>query len=621
MKLKHLFFAVFSWLCVQTSFGQFTTNAFAPKVDFSVGAGPNIYDITSADLNNDGKKDIITANYGTHFIGIFVNNSSTGIINSSSFSYFTLASISTSGITPVRVKAADLNGDNKPEIIVGYSSGSNRYFSIFFNQFSGTTFNSSSFTRFDFSAENAPGGVSIADYDLDGKPDIAIANFNESNISIFRNTSSLTTLSFAPALVFVTGASPGEIGSADLDNDGKIDLVIPNFTSKSVTIFKNTTTSAGNISVSLIGSSVNYLTTLIEPDWMKIADFDNNGLKDIIISNWGSNSISIFPNTSGSGISFATRVDIGLSPWQHPQDIAIADYDGDGKQDICLSIGGSSGSSVALCFKNIHSSGPISASSFSAFTTYGLNMGPSGNDAVDLDNDLRPDLVVANGYSQNISVLKNRMIAGEPTLQTSSLNISSDTGSITLNFIKGNGMRRIVIIRANVPVNENPADTSFYNASRAFGSGSQIGSGNYVVYADTGSSVTITGLTYGTNYFYSIYEYNGIGGYSNYLLTAPLTGFSKVGLPPSEAPQFNFVSYPNPFHSAVNLDFELKNSSSVTIAVFDILGREIKSGSFAKMPKGQNQLVLDETYFGNPGTYFISVYIDGVYIQHLAVKF
>ncbi|MDP1728292.1 MAG: T9SS type A sorting domain-containing protein, partial [Bacteroidota bacterium] len=192
---------------------------------------------------------------------------------------------------------------------------------------------------------------------------------------------------------------------------------------------------------------------------------------------------------------------------------------------------------------------------------------------------------------------------------------------ITLNFTKGNGMRRIVIIRANAPVNENPADTGFYNANPVFGTGSQIGSGNFVVYADTGSSVKITGLTFGTNYFYSIYEYNGIGGYSNYLLTAPLTGFSKVGLPASEAPQFNFVGYPNPFHSAIQLDFELLNPSSVTIVVYDILGREIKSGSFGKMPKGQNQLLLDETYFGNPGTYYIRIYFEGGCLQNPAVKY
>ena len=109
--------------------------------------------------------------------------------------------------------------------------------------------------------------------------------------------------------------------------------------------------------------------------------------------------------------------------------------------------------------------------------------------------------------------------AAEPNIQ--SLSISASPGScneINLVFIPGDGSRRIVIARADFNVSAFPVDGVGYSSGSLFGTGSNLGNGNYVVYSGSGTSTTITGLAGGTEYFFAVMEYNGFGNNANYLL-------------------------------------------------------------------------------------------------------
>lgn len=95
-----------------------------------------------------------------------------------------------------------------------------------------------------------------------------------------------------------------------------------------------------------------------------------------------------------------------------------------------------------------------------------------------------------------------------PSQQATDILYSAISGtSQSISWTSGNGTSRIVVVRASYPVNAEPSGA--YNANAAFGSGDQIGTGNYVVYSGTGSSVTITGLTAGVLYFIRVFEFDG----------------------------------------------------------------------------------------------------------------
>jgi hypothetical protein len=112
------------------------------------------------------------------------------------------------------------------------------------------------------------------------------------------------------------------------------------------------------------------------------------------------------------------------------------------------------------------------------------------------------------------------VFAAEPTQQTQSIFATQgNCNEIELSFVPGNGFRRIVVGRANSNVNGFPDDFHGYTAGSLYGTGTDLGSDNYVVYSGTGNSVTVTGLAGGTEYFFAVFEYNGSGSSANYLIS------------------------------------------------------------------------------------------------------
>lgn len=101
--------------------------------------------------------------------------------------------------------------------------------------------------------------------------------------------------------------------------------------------------------------------------------------------------------------------------------------------------------------------------------------------------------------------------------------------SLQLDWINGNGTRRLVVVHEEASVDSNPVDGTIYTANTLFTAGSQIGTGNYVVYNGTGSSVTVTGLKDGTAYYFKIFEYAGSNASpSTTDLAVYLTGGSDI---------------------------------------------------------------------------------------------
>ncbi len=121
------------------------------------------------------------------------------------------------------------------------------------------------------------------------------------------------------------------------------------------------------------------------------------------------------------------------------------------------------------------------------------------------------------------------VMAAEPTTQSSNVTFSNVSSSgFTINWTRGNGNASLVVLRAVNPVNAQPTDGAAYTPNTAFGSGSQIGSGNYVVYSGNGNSVNVTNLAGNTVYHVAVYEFNGSTATSNYLIKNPATGNQRT---------------------------------------------------------------------------------------------
>ncbi len=115
--------------------------------------------------------------------------------------------------------------------------------------------------------------------------------------------------------------------------------------------------------------------------------------------------------------------------------------------------------------------------------------------------------------------------AAEPTVQASgAATASPGFNSLTLNFTPGDGNRRVVVARQGSAVTAAPADGFAYTANANFGTGSELSTGQFVVYDGTGNSVNVNLLKQSTTYHFAVYEYNTNGpGTQNYLATTPAT--------------------------------------------------------------------------------------------------
>ncbi|MEP6950447.1 MAG: FG-GAP-like repeat-containing protein, partial [Ginsengibacter sp.] len=338
--------------------------------------------------------------------------------------------------TPYSVALSDVDGDGKPDLVVATQ---NNAVSVLRNiSTTGNIITSSFAPKVDLIAGSTPYSAATGDVDGDGMPDIVIANSGSATISVLRNTSTSGSISAAAKIDFATGSFPTSVAIGDVDGDGKPDLVIANGGSSTVSVFRNTSTS-GIIDASSFAAKVDF-TSGSTPYFVAVGDVDGDGKPDLVTANQNSNNISVLRNTSTSGsISVAAKVE--LSVGLVPRSVAIGDIDGDGKPDLVVANYNSNSVSV---LRNTSTSGSISADAKVDFTT---GKSPFSVAIGDVDGDGKPDLVTANnGTPYSMSVLRNTSTVGNIN---AAVKVDFTTGtapaSAAVGDVDGDGIPEIVI--------------------------------------------------------------------------------------------------------------------------------------------------------------------------------
>lgn len=261
--------------------------SFAPKVDLT--GVSNCTSIAVGDLNSDGKPDLILANNtnSNNNISILKNTSTSGLI-----SFENKIDLAFGFANPKTVRLGDLDGDNKLDLIVTKE-----------NQFGVSIMRNINITntfafapKIEITTYSYALSSNLGDVNSDGKLDLVITNSWNTNgnmVSIFKNTSIIGGINFATWSNIPVGSPPSSISIGDLNGDEKPDLAMTNLSNNNISIFSNNS-DTGNINF-----LPNFeLASGLSPSDIAIADLNGDGKPDISVSNssFSSSSLSIYKN-------------------------------------------------------------------------------------------------------------------------------------------------------------------------------------------------------------------------------------------------------------------------------------------------------------------------------------
>ena len=392
--------------------------------------GRKYYDIKIADMNGDGISEIVTseAGYGSSaYLAIFTTSfDDEGMISIDQHIEFNFGT----GVysEPHDIAIGDVNGDGLLDVVVSEKGNVNDDFEshtcIFINASQNQSFAFESPIIID--GEGYEAFVQLQDINGDGKLDILTTRETWNQVGVYLNTSNGNSVSFENKIIISNVLAYGRPDFADLNGDGKIDMVTTSYdsnnNSRDVFVYLNNSTD-GNIEFNLEATILSggepadwptdYNWSVYSPT---LVDIDGDGKLDIVVTNGTCNGCS------PSGISILMNISTDselLFEYEYsdfyqydsnslPSRIGISDLNGDGKPDI-LTTDWLGGISIMV---NLSTEGNIV---LEEQMQIGVGSYPLSVATADLNMDYTPEIIVANWNVEGLRVIHNFLPVDEQT--------------------------------------------------------------------------------------------------------------------------------------------------------------------------------------------------------------
>ncbi|PYS67096.1 MAG: hypothetical protein DMF69_24110, partial [Acidobacteria bacterium] len=328
----------------------------ASTLDFTRQPNFPFFGQTTADLNSDGKPDLILTD-GENSISVLLNNG--GGLFGETKRYAV-------GNRPSQIAVADFNTDGHLDLAIANSESN--HISILINtgagQFASAT---------NLSVDRRQGTIAVADFNNDTKSDLVTAYASGAGVNVFLGNGA-GGFSLASGSPFIAGTSTSAITTADFNSDNKPDVLLADQTGVHLLLGDGT----GALSAaSQVYPNASYA--------LSSSDVNNDGKPDLVI---GSSQLVIRLGDGAGG--FSTAATFAHAGGGIVFSVGVADIDGDGHQDVAAAVG-----SGVTFFKG------NGIGTFSQTPSYLPALEPRRVSIADLDGDGDQDLVSGSSLLLN----------------------------------------------------------------------------------------------------------------------------------------------------------------------------------------------------------------------------
>lgn len=269
--------------------------------------------LAAADIDGDGKADLITAGLGGTSISVRRGNGDGTFGTAASYSV---------GYAADFLTTADLNGDGRADVLV--ASADSGKVSVLLGQANGSLGSALSNT-----VGARPRSITVADFNSDGTPDLAVANSMDNTVSVLLGNGDGT---FQTGVTLAVGADARSVAATDFNSDGKADLVAANFGDNTLSVFLGRGNGTFQTGPTLETGPGPF--ALVTADWLV------DGRPDVAVLQWN-DQVRVF---AGHGTQYLTPGNVYDIVRRVPRDsdgdgyfdqaIITADFNGDGKPDL-----------------------------------------------------------------------------------------------------------------------------------------------------------------------------------------------------------------------------------------------------------------------------------------------
>ena len=305
--------------------GNFGSTKLATAGQFPVG-------IAAADFNGDGRLDLAVSNFGP----VYTDGSISILLGNGDGTFGSPTNLYPNGYYPTFIVVGDFNRDSKLDFAVTNQQGGLNGLgnvTVFIGNGDGTFHGPVSYTT-----QNTPDGLVEADFNNDGKLDLAVANARSTTVSVLLGNGDGT---FQPHLDYQLNFTAYILAKGDFNHDGNVDLAIPNYNNTITILLGN-----GNGTFQEASQSPG----VPQPGWVVVGDFNRDGNPDLLVG-------------------------------------AVANTGGELGGTYLLSGNGNG--------------------TFQSATQYQTGTGNGYMQLVDVNSDGSPEAVISNGYENNVTVLLN----------------------------------------------------------------------------------------------------------------------------------------------------------------------------------------------------------------------